>query len=1710
MIMFNLKINRRATSLMSTIIFACTVLMQPLSAQETNTSRYTPPAFAPGGNLNEIERVNLYNGNLNHTIPLLNIGGRGAAGYSMKLPIEHRWQVNVYDDQIGNYHYNAHYDWWNEIKPGYGAGVVQARQPRGECSDIWQIVETDTNLTFTAPDGSEIEFRDTHTNGEPLMSSCAGQYGQSRGTVFKSVDGSHMTFISDTTVYDRMLASSMEILTPSGYLYFKDGTRYRIDVGKVSWISDRNGNRATFTYANYDQEMTVTDSLGRQTFVQYGINDGAPYGLCDKITFKGTNGAERIIRVSKSTLADALKPGEVSSTPMFPNMHPTSFPMGSVSAWVVSSVWLPDGRRYRFLYNAYGEVAKLTLPTGAVIEYDWWGTDTNNTIYRRLIERRVYPDGTTLEGKTTYDVPSSAGNSNPIVVRNKTASGTQLSVQKHYFHGDAWVESAPPYPPSPPLPPPYTNGREYETRFYEADGTTLLQTTTQTWDQDQAPSGCATCYVNNPRVSETTLTLAATSQVSKTTFSYDGFTNLTDTYEYDYGTGAPGAFLRRTHTDYVTDTNYTSQTGSHIRALPSQMWVSSDSAGNNRKSLTVYEYDNYASNSTHAALEPRSSVVGHDTTNYGTSFSRRGNPTAGTSYADAATQTGAVTSYLQYDILGNVIKTIDANGNASTIQYADNFGSPDGNATTNTAPSQLSGNNTFAFATSTTKLLGGTPWTAYAQYDYFTGQTVNTQDVNGMIGKALYGDVLDRPTQSFSAVGTSLEAQTTIAYDDTNRKVTKTSDLNALNDNLLKSESYYDGLGRTTETRSYEDATVYRAVQTQYDALGRAHKTSNPFRSGDTLLWTQTYFDALGRVTKVKTPDNAEALTSYSGNAVTVTDQAGKLRRSITNALGQLIRVDEPNSSNQLGTVSSPNQATHYYYNTLGKMVDVHQGSQHRYFMYDSLGRMLRVKQPEQEVNVSLNTSGNPDNNSWSGGFTYDNNGNVLTTTDAKGTTTTMTYDALDRVTQRSYNDNPQTATVNFYYDGAGLPSVPDFSKGKLTKVSSSVSESKYVEFDAVGRLKQFQQYTDGQTYTSKYTYNLSGALIEEEYPSGRKVKNEFDPSGDLAKVTSQKNSSSVYIPYASTFSYSAAGAVISMKLANGRWETAKFNARLQTAELGLGSSATDTGLWKVNYEYGELQTNGSVDTTKNNGNIGKQTLTIPGTDFVQGYKYDPLSRLTEAKETTGTTQNWIQLFGYDVYGNRTSFSQTIGATTVNTTPSINASTNRFNTGQGFSYDANGNITQDVDPITAHTRAFTFNGDNKQTQVKDVTDNNHVVGTYYYDGEGRRVKKVTDTETTVFVYSSGKLVAEYSTQLSTSPSVNYTTADHLGSPRILTDEFAQVKSRRDFMPFGQELGANVGGRTTALKYGSGDNVRQKFTGYQKDTETNLDFGEARMYENCLGRFTAIDPFLASGSPEVPQSFNRFVYSLNSPLQFSDPTGMVPEWVYKDGEVFFDSRVNDQKSATEIYGEGAKYKPNGSEYVSSTGTKVELGDLGFFKEDGVIKTNGDRAENAVENRPTDYSGPIMMGGLAVGAVLAADDITGIGVADDPLIPIVIGGTALTALVAKAVQEISKIEEKPPGPQGVQYSLRATTAGAYTCYLCPTGGMNLKPGDIWKYGETTDSGRYTQSQLNTIAGRPVRQVNEFAGNQVQIKIAEKVKIYAYFTTHGYLPPGNKIFR
>jgi hypothetical protein len=112
------------------------------------------------------------------------------------------------------------------------------------------------------------------------------------------------------------------------------------------------------------------------------------------------------------------------------------------------------------------------------------------------------------------------------------------------------------------------------------------------------------------------------------------------------------------------------------------------------------------------------------------------------------------------------------------------------------------------------------------------------------------------------------------------------------------------------------------------------------------------------------------------------------------------------------------------------------------------------------------------------------------------------------------------------------------------------------------------------------------------------------------------------------------------------------------------------------------------------------------------------------------------------------------------------------------------------------------------------------------------VTNQTTTVTTTYVYdASGQLAAEYATPSTVSScgtATCYVTVDHLGSTRMVTDSTGKVATRYDYLPFGGELLAGTGGRTTTMGYQPGaDSFNPKYTGQMRDQETGLDYTSTR-------------------------------------------------------------------------------------------------------------------------------------------------------------------------------------------------------------------------------------------------------------------------------------------
>jgi len=282
-----------------------------------------------------------------------------------------------------------------------------------------------------------------------------------------------------------------------------------------------------------------------------------------------------------------------------------------------------------------------------------------------------------------------------------------------------------------------------------------------------------------------------------------------------------------------------------------------------------------------------------------------------------------------------------------------------------------------------------------------------------------------------------------------------------------------------------------------------------------------------------------------------------------------------------------------------------------------------------------------------------------------------------------------------------------------------------------------------------------------------------------------------------------------------------------------------------------------------NNGNVMSIT-NYQDTNRTQSFTYDQLNRIATAY-TQGSSPDpncWGLSYGYDIWANLTTATVTkCTATLLNI--SVGAD-NRIST-SGYAYDAAGNLTSD--PL----HSYVYDAENHQTSAAGVT--------YTYDGDGQRVKKsngklywyglggevLTETDLggnypTEYVFFGGRRIARRDPD--PSGTVYYYFGDHLGTSRVIVQAGQTAACyEADYYPYG---GERVITNTCPQNY--------KFTGKERDTETQNDYFGARFYENNLGRFMSVDPKAASGRSADPQSWNRFAYSRNNPLAFVDLDG----------------------------------------------------------------------------------------------------------------------------------------------------------------------------------------------------------------------------------------------
>ena len=534
------------------------------------------------------------------------------------------------------------------------------------------------------------------------------------------------------------------------------------------------------------------------------------------------------------------------------------------------------------------------------------------------------------------------------------------------------------------------------------------------------------------------------------------------------------------------------------------------------------------------------------------------------------------------------------------------------------------------------------------------------------------------------------------------------------------------------------------------------------------------------------------------------------------------------------------------------------------YYTYDAWDNLSQVSMPRPSGTQTrtftyngklLMSATNPENGTVT--YTYNGFNKVATKTDAKGQVFSYAYDGYARLTGVTVNGN-QLET--YTYDTTQNSTYPNYSLGRLTAVQYSGVTETY-GYNQAGQktnkgLKITQTLTeqgsDGNNHTGPATldlesvnvYDTEGKMTSIQYPnSGPNFGYGYDTMSRLSTMTNIGQS----IQVITGTTYDPANRLLS--ISGSLTESRTYNVMGQLTQLSSGPSLN------ITYNY---------SSTQNNGKITSQTDNLSGEQVV--YAYDALNRLASA----GATNNsWGQSYVYDGFGNLLDQNVTAG-----TAPSLsvvyNAATNRQTTDCA---DANGNVgcgSQQTYGYDAKNRISTVSLTGGGQMFYTYAPDNKRVWRNAYDINGIQ----TLSEVTFWSVTGQKLIA---CNLTPGQAVyqNQAWVETLNCSGTVMNAY-----------FGRKLLGNGTGNVTQDRLGSigkfypwgqekpsaTTNGTEKFAGYFRDAETGLDYAVNRYHQPGMGRFLSADPYMASGGPSDPGSWNRYSYVEGDPVNFKDPTG----------------------------------------------------------------------------------------------------------------------------------------------------------------------------------------------------------------------------------------------
>ncbi|MEV6692564.1 polymorphic toxin type 50 domain-containing protein [Micromonospora sp. NPDC051196] len=888
-------------------------------------------------------------------------------------------------------------------------------------------------------------------------------------------------------------------------------------------------------------------------------------------------------------------------------------------------------------------------------------------------------------------------------------------------------------------------------------------------------------------------------------------------------------------------------------------------------------------------------------------------------YSGPATYTSSGRS--TYDNMGRIRTATDPAGLTTTTTYSPVVNWPDNGITSTVG--------------------GGYNHTTTTLIDRHTGRPSKITDPNGKVTELVY-DPLGRfaevylPGQAKSSGIPSLRFSHQITSSGIGqptapaRTKTETLQSNSGSPVYLTSYQYVDGVGQSRERQQPGPNGGRIVTATTYDGRGNVAATTEPFHNtsaaGSGLVSPslasvpairETSYDHLNRATtevdKKLGVAWRQTATTYHGDRVTVVPPIGGTKTvSHTDVRGNVTRLDQYTSA------TDPNayQSTSYTFDLLDQLTKVVDSAGNTWTnTYDLAGRTTKKVDPD----------------SGTSSIYYDTVGRVDYTLDGRERMVSIEYDAMSRTTARwAGRVGTGVKNASYLYD--------TIAKGRLTSSTRWHNGSAYTTA-VTGYTDQYQPTgstatipaAEGSlagTYTTGVTYNPAGQITSQTLPGigglpAETITSDYDSNGYLQSTIGQIAgipdtrylADLVYYSHGPTYQtvHGAPGSQVrhTTTIDPG---TGRLNSHDVATERQSAPGVFDSR-FASSYTYDQI---GNITTI-----AGKTDGT---TDQVECFTYDQLRRLTEAWTQTTTNCTNPQRAGADPYhrswtfdalGNRltqtdhnpttgdTVWTYNVGAAhqvTAHQIASITASGPLAEASiRSFAYDNAGNTTHRT-ALTGATQTLTWNGEGRLDTITEDTDTTQ----YIYDAGGSRLISRAPDKTTLYLGSTelvltptsgGPLGTRYYAGIAVrdASGLKWTINNHQGTGQIQIDAGTLASQRRRSMPYGEQHGTapSVWLGTTAFVGGTQD-------------DTGLIHLGAREYDPSLGRFISVDPIM---DPANPQQMHGYAYGNNSPITYSDPSGLYfEEGSHGEGQRGYVTKTSSGKNKIKVTGQPIKAKP----------------------------------------------------------------------------------------------------------------------------------------------------------------------------------------------------------